>query len=431
MTTRKSKSAERDVGSRAGEPADTDVTSAIRRDGPNSTRPIGLLSQAEFEWFLERERSLADRGNRFFTLLIVQPKEPQRQSLEQLAVQLRERLRRTDLIGFVEGSSLGVLLADTRPEGSKTVASWVDQAVRKLRLTVDAKIYVYPSVDEAIGAGSEAAENGNRRKRSKAPPDEEDDEPGHDGGAGPAVRTSDNGAPSDGRVSPPDDDVACIAATAPASHAPWPMEDLWKQLSIPLPLWKRTLDVVLSGLALVLLSPLFVVLVILIRLDSSGPALFRQKRAGHGGQPFTMYKFRSMVVDAEQHRCELAAMNEQTGPVFKIRHDPRITRIGRLLRRWSLDELPQIWNVFKGDISLVGPRSPTFDELAEYERWQRRRLSVTGGMTCIWQVSGRSQVGFREWMRMDMAYVARRGPWLDLKLLGKTVAAILSGRGAY
>jgi lipopolysaccharide/colanic/teichoic acid biosynthesis glycosyltransferase len=118
------------------------------------------------------------------------------------------------------------------------------------------------------------------------------------------------------------------------------------------------------------------------------------------------------------------------GPVFKIRDDPRITRVGRLLRRFSFDELPQLWNVLKGDISLVGPRSPTLDEVSKYERWQRRRLSVTGGITCTWQVSGRSQIPFQEWMRLDMRYVACRNVWLDLRLLLRTLPAVVSGRGA-
>jgi lipopolysaccharide/colanic/teichoic acid biosynthesis glycosyltransferase len=200
---------------------------------------------------------------------------------------------------------------------------------------------------------------------------------------------------------------------------------------VPLPWWKRTLDVVLSGLAMLVLLPFFVVVAIAIRLDTPGPIFFTQKRAGRGAMPFALYKFRSMIVGAERLQPSLRPLNEQSGPVFKIRHDPRITRVGRWLRRWSLDELPQLWNVFKGDISLVGPRSPTFEEVSEYERWQRRRLDVQGGITCIWQVSGRSEIGFREWMRMDMAYVSRRSFWLDVELMLRTIWAIVTGRGAY
>jgi lipopolysaccharide/colanic/teichoic acid biosynthesis glycosyltransferase len=210
----------------------------------------------------------------------------------------------------------------------------------------------------------------------------------------------------------------------------WPVRDLWSILDVPTPLWKRSLDISLSLLALLILLPLFVLIAIAIRLDSPGPVIFRQLRAGRGARPFVFYKFRSMVVDAESQREQLAARNERDGPVFKIRKDPRITRLGRLLRRGSIDELPQLWNVLKGDISLVGPRSPTFDEVCQYEPWQRRRLSVTGGITCIWQVSGRSEVSFRDWMRLDMQYVACRNLWLDLKLLAQTLPAVISGRGA-
>jgi len=173
-----------------------------------------------------------------------------------------------------------------------------------------------------------------------------------------------------------------------------------------------------------------VLIALAIRIDSPGSVIFRQSRAGRGGRPFVFYKFRSMTADAEERRTELELQNEQAGPIFKIRRDPRITRIGRLLRRSSLDELPQLWNVLKGDISLVGPRSPTLGEVSNYERWQRRRLCVTGGITCTWQVSGRSQISFREWMRLDLRYIACRSPWLDLRLLLMTLPAVISGRGA-
>jgi lipopolysaccharide/colanic/teichoic acid biosynthesis glycosyltransferase len=206
---------------------------------------------------------------------------------------------------------------------------------------------------------------------------------------------------------------------------------LWPELTRSSPPWKRAMDVLLSGLALIALLPVFVAVAIAIRLDSPGPVIFRQQRAGRGGRPFAFYKFRSMFVDAEQRKAHLQFLNEKVGPIFKIRKDPRITRVGRVLRHWSLDELPQLWNVLKGDFSLVGPRPPTLDEVDRYERWHLRRLDVAGGITGIWQVSGRSEVGFVDWMRMDMQYIAQRGPWLDVRLLLRSVPAVLSGRGAY
>jgi len=208
------------------------------------------------------------------------------------------------------------------------------------------------------------------------------------------------------------------------------MEDLWPRFEIRTPFWKRSLDVLGSSVALAALLPLFGLIAIAIRLDSPGPVIFRQQRAGRSGRPFAFLKFRSMSANAEALRPALAALNEQEGPIFKIRDDPRITRVGRLLRRWSIDELPQLWNVLVGDISLVGPRSATLDEVGKYERWQRRRLSVTGGITCTWQVSGRSEIPFREWMRLDMRYLATRSVWRDLSLLARTLPAVVSGRGA-
>jgi len=209
------------------------------------------------------------------------------------------------------------------------------------------------------------------------------------------------------------------------------VRDLWSHFTVSTPFWKRSLDVAVSAVMLIALLPLLALIALAIRLDSPGPAIYRQTRVGRGGSPFDFFKFRSMRVGAETQRADLAPLNERDGPVFKIKRDPRITRVGRVLRRWSLDELPQLWNVLRGDISLVGPRSPTPDEVPLYERWQRRRLCVTGGLTCTWQVSGRSEIPFQEWMRMDLRYIQRRGPLYDLWLLGRTVPAVLNGRGAH
>lgn len=193
---------------------------------------------------------------------------------------------------------------------------------------------------------------------------------------------------------------------------------------------KRALDVVVSAWCLLLLSPVMIVCAILVRLTSAGPAFFRQDRVGLNGRIFTLLKFRSMYRDAERRRAELEPLNEASGPVFKIRRDPRITPVGRVLRRFSLDELPQLWNVLRGDMSLVGPRPPIPDEVKRYERWQRRRLSMKPGITCLWQVSGRSRLGFDEWMRLDLAYIDNWSLALDLKILLRTVPAVLLARGA-
>ncbi|MHC4591636.1 MAG: sugar transferase [Planctomycetota bacterium] len=213
-----------------------------------------------------------------------------------------------------------------------------------------------------------------------------------------------------------------------AYHPVMPMEPV---MTAPLPWWKRAMDIVAATLALIFLSPLLLVTAAAIKLTSKGPAVIEQKRAGLGGEPFSFYKFRSMVVDAECRKAELVLFNEQAGPVFKMKKDPRATLVGRLIRKLSVDELPQFWNVLKGDMTLVGPRPPTLDEVPYYSAWQRRRLEVTPGITCFWQVSGRALVPFRDWVRMDIRYVAEWSLLTDLKILLLTLPAVLSCRGAY
>lgn len=194
---------------------------------------------------------------------------------------------------------------------------------------------------------------------------------------------------------------------------------------------KRVLDVGLSGLLLGLGLPLVVLIGAAIKLTSGGGSvLFRQTRCGLNGRVFTLYKFRTMVRDAEERRRDLQHLNEMQGPAFKLRRDPRVTRLGRLLRKFSLDELPQLWNVLRGDMSLVGPRPPIPEEVAQYERWQRRRLSMKPGLTCLWQISGRNEVDFDRWMQLDLEYIDSWSPMLDLKILMKTIPVVLSGRGA-
>jgi exopolysaccharide biosynthesis polyprenyl glycosylphosphotransferase len=193
---------------------------------------------------------------------------------------------------------------------------------------------------------------------------------------------------------------------------------------------KRLFDIGVSAAAIVALSPLLVVIAALVKLTSRGPALFRQERVGLFGRRFQMLKFRSMVEDAEARKAELLAANEQTGPVFKMKRDPRVTPIGRLLRRYSVDELPQLLNVLRGDMSIVGPRPPLPSEVARYEGWQRRRLSVRPGLTCVWQVSGRSEVSFQDWMLLDMRYIDHWSFARDVGLILKTVPVVLTGRGA-
>jgi exopolysaccharide biosynthesis polyprenyl glycosylphosphotransferase len=194
---------------------------------------------------------------------------------------------------------------------------------------------------------------------------------------------------------------------------------------------KRAIDIVGATTALVSLSPLFVFVALLVRLTSRGPAIFVQDRCGLKGRRFKFYKFRTMVQDAESRKSSLEHLNEMNGPVFKIRRDPRITKVGVWLRKLSLDELPQLWNVLKGDMSLVGPRPPLPDEVERYTSKQVQRLAVVPGITGLWQVSGRNAIDdFERWVELDLQYVLTRSLWLDLRILLKTVVVVLAARGA-
>lgn len=194
---------------------------------------------------------------------------------------------------------------------------------------------------------------------------------------------------------------------------------------------KRLIDIVGSLCGIILLSPLFLIVAILITLeDPKGKVFFAQERNGRYPKTFKMYKFRSMVHNAEDLLKDLMDRNEQTGPVFKINDDPRITKVGKFIRKTSIDELPQLFNVLKGDMSLVGPRPPIPHEVDQYNSYQMQRLAVKPGLTCIWQVSGRNNIGFDEWVEMDIEYIKTRNLWLDIKLIFKTVGVLFGDDNA-
>jgi len=206
----------------------------------------------------------------------------------------------------------------------------------------------------------------------------------------------------------------------------FPLRDSWHYRFC-----KRALDMILSGIGILLFLPLMIPLAIMIRLESDGPIFFRQIRVGKNRRHFVCYKFRSMVADAEDMKDDISYLNEAQGPMFKIRNDPRITALGRFLRRSSLDELPQLFNVFLGDMSIVGPRPQIPSEVERYQPWHYRRLEVMPGITCLWQISGRSAIGFEEWMRLDMEYVKLRSFLFDVKIILLTLPAIIARRGAF
>ena len=195
---------------------------------------------------------------------------------------------------------------------------------------------------------------------------------------------------------------------------------------------KRAIDALAASAVLIAAALPMAVIALLIRATSEGPILYRQLRVGKDGKRFTLVKFRCMVDGADEMRAELMAQHDTQDPrLFKLRDDPRLTRVGRVLRRWSLDELPQFWHVLRGEMSLVGPRPQMPDEVADYEEWHLQRLAVTPGLTGLWQVNGRSKLSFDEMVRLDLYYAEHWSPWLDIKIVLRTVPAVLLGRGAY
>lgn len=343
---------------------------------------------------LRRERLRTDRtGDPFCWVIFAVPDLAKSDfSLRRLAYLIVKRARFTDEVGWQDDSSVGVILPATDRDGAGQFAADIVRMATRKHLKVSVAIQVYPENPK-----SKVSSNSTPTSRS-----------GHKDWPTEVV---------------PAGYVAQCEIEEPAACMTPPF--LARRISR----FKRVADIVGSAFGLLLLAPILSLAAIAVKLSSPGPVLFGQRRAGLGCAPFTIYKFRSMYVDAERRKEELKHLNEQDGPAFKIKNDPRVTPVGRVLRATSIDELPQLFNVLKGDMSLVGPRPPTFDEVERYRRWYLRRLDVTPGLTCTWQVQGRSRVSFEEWMRMDLHYIDRQSVWLDLKLIAKTVPALLLRRG--
>ena len=347
------------------------------RRSPLSPCDRTILAPPELRRLLARERARTDRSGRAFSLLVFTPRDTATKdnSFRPLVRRLNSRLRIIDEIGWLDPHRLAVVLPETPARGAWKVADDILAICPLSQQHPLCDVYTYPA------DWTDPVEEDSRADWS---PDE----------ARPAQ----------------------------------PMELLFVH---GMPAWKRALDIFGACIGLLLTTPVMLVAATAIRLTSPGPALFRQWRGGAGNRPFLMYKLRTMSLDADARKVELLALNEQDGPAFKIKDDPRITPLGRFLRRTSIDELPQLWNVLKGDMSLVGPRPLPLEESANCAAWQKRRLDVTPGLTCIWQVRGRSSVSFDEWVRMDLHYIRTRGLICDLKLILQTASAVLLGRGAH
>jgi len=339
--------------------------------------PPRLHSTEELEHILYRERSRADRAGETFSLVafFARNKVTADASVAHLAKILARRLRITDEVGWVDDQCIGAVLPDTPASGAWNVVDDVCASFPARLARPECTVYCYPS----------------------------------DWWLGEDVRAE------DGRQAP--EDARPVRA----------MESLFMQRT---PLWKRSLDIIGATVGSILLLPLFLVMAVAIKATSPGPVFFKQVRGGRGGKRFVLIKFRSMVLDADTMKEELLPLSQQDGPAFRLTEDPRVTVLGRFLRLSSIDELPQLWNVLKGEMSLVGPRPLRCAESEACTGWERRRLDVTPGLTCIWQVKGRARVSFAEWMRMDLQYGRSRSLWQDLKLLLQTVPVVLLGRGA-
>lgn len=317
---------------------------------------------------LERERMRCDRNGPAFAFVTLKQRESglNNQQWEGLLRFLNRRLRATDQFGMFSANRLGILLTATNRSGAITVVQKICEALNKQDAN-GFEIFLYPSDEE-----------------------DRDDEDGDHPDVGP-------------------------------------LDLLFNQ---PLPAWKRCLDIGAATVGFVALSPVLLITWLLVRITSAGPVIFTQQREGYAGHIFTMYKFRTMRQDAEALQAALRAQSEQDGPAFKLTNDPRITFIGRYLRKSCIDELPQLWNVLKGDMSIVGPRPLPVSESIQCEPWQRRRLHVTPGLTCLWQVNGGAEVSFDDWMRMDLQYGSTRTIWQDMRLIFQTALKVVLHRAS-
>ena len=358
---------------------------------------------ADLAAMLRRERARADRsGSEFCVILLGMRGRQGGASGARLADVIARRARETDEVAVVAGWLACAVLPDTPPAGGRRFADDVRASLNGGANRAVLEVLSYPS----------------------APPEGVTDD--GNGVAGAAFDVDGDDGPGARFLLSTFFRYVAPGASFRRHECP-PLDVIF---AVPLPAWKRAMDVAIGGVALACLSPLMLLVAAGIWLGSGRPVIFKQRRAGLLGRPFNIYKFRTMVVDAEARQAELRDRSEQDGPAFKLTNDPRVTRLGHFLRKTSLDELPQLWNVLKGDMSLVGPRPLPCGEASECSGWHRRRLDVTPGITCIWQVKGRSRVSFQEWMRMDATYVRTRRLLRDVSLLLMTIPAVLLRRGA-
>jgi len=357
---------------------------------------LPMSTRGQLDPLIRRERARSDRTGLPFSLVTFRgPANAQTDTaLKPIEEVAAGRMRETDERGWFDDQTFYAVMFDTKGQGARKFAEDVADSVAKIAPRPSFTIYSYPSTREI----------------------------------GDVMRED-----SEGQEVPHDIiERYLLAGMSVELHAPGSEpQQIEATLAQPMPRWKRAMDIIGAGMGLLVLSPVMLIVALMIKLTSRGPIIFRQERSGLGGTPFTLYKFRTMGIDAEQRKQALMQENEQDGPAFKIKRDPRITAIGRFLRKSSLDELPQLLNVLTGEMTIVGPRPLPCDETEATDQWHRKRLDVTPGLTCIWQVEGRSRVSFDEWVRMDMRYILRRNILHDLKLIFMTVPALLWRRNGH
>ena len=363
-----------------------------------------IHAPAAFAAILRRERAGVDRNGHPMALVLFDVVSASSDVAQLLIDAIKKRIRTTDEVGWFDRGRVGILLPFTADHGARRVATDVCRQVANRHAPPPFQVYCYPDDWTADDQG----------------------DPGQDGVAGRPDQPGASRLPAPHAVAR--EGLTGAMHTARLQHIP--ARSLEPLLARRLPAWKRAMDIIGAILGLASCAPLMLAVAAAIKLSSPGPVLFGQKRSGRGGVPFTIYKFRTMVREAESLKIHLLSRNDLAGPAFKLARDPRTTSLGRWLRRTSMDELPQLWNVLKGDMSLVGPRPLPCEETDLCDRWHRRRLEVTPGLTGIWQVSGRCAVGFEQWMRMDLQYARTHTFRHDLKILLATIPAVVSGRGA-
>jgi len=414
-----------------------------------------VLPQEQFEMEIARETERSNRRNesREFALIMFDFSDRQAddQKMVQLAQDLTRRLRISDTIGWFN-LRLAVLLPETGQYGAAGVAADLAKIASQHGINVETTVSIYPWDDTLTKIAAELREEVNFIEGR----DQDQDDDFGNGDGGRSLR-QDHPHPTSGahinslRSGSAVDDVndesdgtlvssmgltsgATAIAMAPSVVKVQPLNHgtghsmLFR--SDKTPVWKRTIDIIGSGIGILVLSPVFIGAAIAIKLSAPGPVFFCQMREGKDGKPFGILKFRTMVIDAEAKQKELREQSEQDGPAFKLKDDPRVTKVGKYLRKSCIDELPQLVNVFFGQMSLVGPRPLPVGESEQCNAWQRQRLSVLPGCTCIWQARGGRDIKFSQWMRMDLEYIHKRSFLYDMRLILETVYIAVLHKGS-